>query len=83
MNKKRSVAREMVARASSVLPSFTTIFDEETFYIFFACLVVLSFAAAFGLAWYFDIKVKDAGEAEYKRKRRKISKSPRITVLER
>ncbi|CAH8540344.1 unnamed protein product [Dicrocoelium dendriticum] len=43
MKKKRNVASELVSRASSVLPKFTDVFDEETFYIFFAFLVVVSF----------------------------------------
>ncbi|VDP96441.1 unnamed protein product [Echinostoma caproni] len=74
MRKKRHVASEIVARASSALPSFTDIFDEETFYIFFACLVILSFIIAFGLAWYFDIQIKDADAAGEKKRRRKLKR---------
>ncbi|CAH8568647.1 unnamed protein product [Heterobilharzia americana] len=69
MKKKRSVATELVSRASSVLPAFTDIFDEETFYIFFACLVVISFIVAFGVAWYFDVTIKDADELKSSNKR--------------
>lgn len=72
MRKKRHVASEIVARASAALPSFTDIFDEETFYISFACLVVLSFTVAFLLAWYFDIQIKDADATGDKKRRRKI-----------
>ncbi|VDQ16483.1 unnamed protein product [Trichobilharzia regenti] len=71
MKKKRSVATELVSRASSVLPAFTDIFDEETFYIFFACLVVVSFVVAFGVAWYFDVTIKDADDAMKTNKRSK------------
>ncbi|CAH8576457.1 unnamed protein product [Schistosoma haematobium] len=60
MKKKRSVATELVQRASSILPAFTDIFDEETFYIFFICLVILSFIIAFSIAKYFDVTIKDA-----------------------
>ncbi|CAH8298359.1 unnamed protein product [Schistosoma turkestanicum] len=62
MKKKRSVATELVQRASSILPAFTDIFDEETFYIFFTCLVIFSFIIAFSIAWYFDVKIKDADD---------------------
>ncbi|KAK4470086.1 hypothetical protein MN116_005672 [Schistosoma mekongi] len=72
MKKKRSVATELVQRASSVLPAFTDIFDEETFYIFFACLVVISFLVAFGIAWYFDITIKDANDLKKAGKRSKL-----------
>ncbi|CAH8547447.1 unnamed protein product [Schistosoma intercalatum] len=60
MKKKRSVATELVQRASSILPAFTDIFDEETFYIFFICLVIFSFIIAFSIAKYFDITINDA-----------------------
>ncbi|CAH8557276.1 unnamed protein product [Schistosoma guineensis] len=60
MKKKRSVATELVQRASSILPAFTDIFDEETFYIFFICLVIFSFIIAFSIAKYFDVTIKDA-----------------------
>lgn len=70
MKKKRSVASELVSRASSILPAFTDVFDEEAFYIFFTCLVVISFVVAFGVAWYFDVTVKDVDNTA-KRKKRK------------
>ncbi|KER29318.1 hypothetical protein T265_04060 [Opisthorchis viverrini] len=78
MVRKRPVARELVTRASAVLPSFTDIFDEETFYLFFACLVVLSFVVAFTAAWYFDLTVTDAGDlGSKKRRRRSKLRTPR------
>lgn len=64
MRKKRDVAGELVARASSVLPKFTDIFDQETFYITFACLTVLLFVVVFGSIWYFDVKIQDAGDVK-------------------
>ncbi|KAG5449179.1 hypothetical protein CSKR_200909 [Clonorchis sinensis] len=78
MVRKRPVARELVTRASAVLPSFTDIFDEETFYLFFACLVVVSFVVAFTAAWYFDLTVTDAGDlgSKKRRKRPKLRFSP-------
>ncbi|CAH8575554.1 unnamed protein product [Schistosoma rodhaini] len=71
MKKKRSVATELVQRASSVLPAFTDIFDEETFYIFFTCLVILSFIIAFSIAWYFDVTIKDADDLKSSNKKSK------------
>ncbi|TGZ70470.1 hypothetical protein CRM22_003178, partial [Opisthorchis felineus] len=71
MVRKRPVARELVTRASAVLPSFTDIFDEETFYLFFACLVIVSFVVAFTAAWYFDLTVTDAGDLGSKKRRKR------------
>ncbi|VDP33389.1 unnamed protein product [Schistosoma margrebowiei] len=45
---------------SNPVKAFTDIFDEETFYIFFICLVILSFIIAFSIAKYFDVTIKDA-----------------------
>lgn len=44
--KKDRVSKRVAERLLSDLPSFEDIFDEETFYIFFACLVVLSIIGA-------------------------------------
>ncbi|KAL3311872.1 hypothetical protein Ciccas_009540 [Cichlidogyrus casuarinus] len=63
-SKKGDVSAEFVRRVTSSLPAFTDIFDEETFYIFFACLTIIVAVGAFLFVRFFDIEINDAGFAE-------------------
>lgn len=53
----------------SKLPSFDSIFDEETFYIFFILLVILSFVAAYIASRF--INLEDGADAEIRAKKRR------------
>ena len=60
--KKGDAQREIVSTISGWFPKFTDLFDEETWMIFFVCLVVFSIIAAL-LASRF-IKIKDGGHID-------------------
>lgn len=60
------------------LPAFTDIFDERTFYISFACLVVACIVIAFVLSYYCNVVITDADEIERLREKRKRIKQLRL-----
>lgn len=54
--KTGTVEKEMIQRMSDYIPQFTDLFDEETFYIFAAFLLIGSLVAAFAASKYVSIK---------------------------
>ena len=60
------------------LPAFTDIFDERTFYISFACLVVACIVVAFILSYCCNMVITDADEIERLREKRKRIKQLRL-----
>lgn len=59
---KDSTSKKIVTKLSSHIPSFTDIFDEETFYICFFCLTIASIVAAVYFAK--RVTIKDAGHVD-------------------
>uniref|UniRef100_A0A0L8G7B6 Uncharacterized protein n=1 Tax=Octopus bimaculoides TaxID=37653 RepID=A0A0L8G7B6_OCTBM len=59
---KLSVEKKLVNRLSSLIPAFTDIFDEESFYICFIFFVVITIASVCVLSRY--VTIKDAGHVE-------------------
>lgn len=57
--------REIISHFSQLLPSFNDLFDERSWYIFFAVLTVSSFLIAFLLSRYMTI-----ADADYDTKNR-------------
>jgi predicted RNase H-like nuclease (RuvC/YqgF family) len=60
------------------LPAFTDIFDERTFYIAFACLVVACIITAIVLAYCCKVVITDADEIERLREKRKRLKQLKL-----
>ncbi|GMR51759.1 hypothetical protein PMAYCL1PPCAC_21954 [Pristionchus mayeri] len=59
LGKKKSWALEIVHSANQAIPSFSEIFDEETFYVFVACFVVCSILLAVFLARCVGVKIRE------------------------
>lgn len=59
---KFSVEKKLVNKLASLLPAFTDVFDEESFYIFFLFFVLFTIVTAFVLSRY--VTIKDAGHVE-------------------
>jgi len=59
---KGTSERELVQKVSSLLPAFKDVFDEETFYICVACIVIFSIVGAIVAARY--VTIKDAGHKD-------------------
>ncbi|CAF1136518.1 unnamed protein product [Adineta steineri] len=60
--------REIINHFSRVLPSFNDLFDEHSWYIFFACLTLFSFLMAFILSRFVTI---DDVDYDYKNRNRR------------
>ncbi len=60
VRKKIDVSEELVRRASAALPSFTDVFDEESFYLFFFGLTIFAIFGAFLASRFFKIDIHDA-----------------------
>lgn len=59
---KLSVEKKVVNKLSSLIPAFTDVFDEESFYIFSILVVVFTIASVYILSRY--VTIKDAGHVE-------------------
>ncbi|GMT19196.1 hypothetical protein PFISCL1PPCAC_10493, partial [Pristionchus fissidentatus] len=59
LGKKKSWALELVHSANQVIPSFNEIFDEDTFYVFAASLVVFAILVAVFLARCVGVKIRE------------------------
>ena len=57
--RRLNTQREIINHFARLLPSFNDLFDEQSWYIFFACLTVCSFLIAFILSRY--VKLSDGG----------------------
>ena len=63
---KLKANREFIQTVSSWMPKFTDIFDEESFYIFAFCVVILAFVGAFVLSRY--VKLEDPDSRKYNKR---------------
>jgi hypothetical protein len=70
--KRLDIQRQIIKHFEEKIPNFTDIFDERTFYIFFACLTVVSLLAIFLLAKF--CKLDDADQLRKEKERRERAK---------
>jgi len=76
--KRFEAQRQILQHFEEKLPYFTDIFDERTFYICFACLVVFLVALAIILSIFCKVNITDADEIEREREERKRIKQKRL-----
>ncbi|RNA29385.1 hypothetical protein BpHYR1_037604 [Brachionus plicatilis] len=70
--------RKIIQHFEEKIPYFTDIFDERTFYISFACLVVVCIIAAIVLSVCCRVTIRDADEIAREKEKRKRLKQQKL-----
>lgn len=73
--RRLNTQREIINHFSQLLPSFNDLFDERSWYIFFACLTLFSFFMAFILSRFVTLVDVDH---DYKNRNRKTGRFPGV-----
>lgn len=69
--KRLEAQRRIISHFEEKIPYFTDIFDERTFYISFACLVIVCAIVAVILSVCCNVTIKDADDLARQREERK------------
>jgi hypothetical protein len=57
--RRLNTQREIINHFSRLIPSFNELFDEQSWYIFFACLTISAFIVAFILSLFLNLNYAD------------------------
>lgn len=78
--KRLEVQRQIIKHFDEKIPSFTDLFDEKTFYIFFACITIVAIIIAFLLAYCCQLKINDIDELRKKQEKRDRKRKEKLAL---
>jgi hypothetical protein len=78
--KRLEVQRQIIKHFDEKLPSFTDVFDERSFYIFVACIAVLSIGAVILLSYCCQVKLDDADELRKLKEKKERKRKEKLAV---
>ena len=73
--------REIIKHFSQLFPSFNDLFDERSWYIFFACLTLFSFLMAFVLSRFITLVDADYDDKNRNRTKNRFAGVKRTQLL--